>query len=178
MSANLLQQSESFLSDKEYGRFPSGWREAPRRSLQRITMEESNPFSIHFDTEVAFNFDQMPEEWFMPLLEQVCDLGMLLPNWDSYGARPIDPRIAAHTVSILMDTLDEGSPFPAVVPTSRGGIQLEWHAGGIDLEVDVRSPWSMDVFFEDGTLGTEKEVENAKIDFIREKLDLLRNRLR
>jgi hypothetical protein len=46
-------------------------------------------------------------------------------NWDGHGAGPV-PEAAIRTVEALR-----------VVPLSSGGLQVELHAGGGDLEVEV-----------------------------------------
>jgi hypothetical protein len=40
-------------------------------------------------------------------------------------------------------------PAPIVTPTSKGGIQLEWHCNGVDLEVEIQSQHRFSVFFTD-----------------------------
>jgi hypothetical protein len=53
------------------------------------------------------------------------DLRELEEGWDSYGGQPTTDA-AIKTAGNL-----------AVVPTSDGGIQLEIHAGGADLEIVI-----------------------------------------
>lgn len=52
-------------------------------------------------------------------------LNNLLPDWDSYGA----PRISEKAI----DTLESFS----VVPCSSGGLQLEVHRNGFDIEIEI-----------------------------------------
>ena len=61
------------------------------------------------------------------------EIAVLPPNWDSYGGEtPWPENVAiARRLALLF-----GQP-PAVVPTSRGGVQLEWHGHGFDVEVYV-----------------------------------------
>lgn len=47
------------------------------------------------------------------------------PGWDSYEAKSISPQ-AIRTAESL-----------EAVPISNGGIQIEMHAGGVDLEIEV-----------------------------------------
>jgi hypothetical protein len=138
-------------------------------------MEASQPFSIPFG-EGSFRFEQEPPAWFVPLLINLCELGDLPSDWDSYGALSIDPDIAASAVTLLLNIMAEYDAMPAVVPTSHGGVLLEWHDGGIDLEVDVRSPSSIDVYFEYD--GVEEEFVDADAEIVQEKLNVLRGRLR
>ena len=65
-------------------------------------------------------------------LKELLDLPQ---GWDSYGAGCIDPK-AVDAASRLLDVLDHD---PAVIPTSHGGIQLEWHRDGLELEVEINT---------------------------------------
>lgn len=179
MNTGILQRpgrsSEALLSDQIYrGRtFARQTRQSSPAPV--ITIEASSSFSIPFGDEGAFVFEQEPGKWFMPLLSQICDLGLLPPNWNTYGAQPIDPDTAAFAAAILLTLLSADDPVPSIVPTSPGGILLEWHDGGIDLEVDIRSPSSVQVLFEDGA--HEEEYERAELEIIQGKLNILRGRL-
>jgi hypothetical protein len=100
---------------------------------------------------------QSPPDWFRPTLEGICALGELRQNWDSYGAKPVDPRCAESAIMLLLSIMGPNTPVPAVVPTSRGGLQLEWHTGGIDFEIEVNSPSRFHAVFEDNRTGEEWE---------------------
>jgi len=86
---------------------------------------------------------------FLPLLDTAKRLIDLPENWDSYGASPIDPRLIEYGLSLLNELTPSQTPLPTMVPTSRGGIQLEWHCRDIDLEIRIESLGSLDVSFED-----------------------------
>jgi hypothetical protein len=57
-------------------------------------------------------------------------LARLEPGWDTYDAQPIAPA-AISAARRFLDGLDH----PSVVPTSDGGVQVEWHVNGVDVEV-------------------------------------------
>lgn len=65
-------------------------------------------------------------------LRQMC---FLEPNWDSYGAARIEPRAIERAI-ILLDSL-AGDWTP--VPMSDGGVQLERHDEGFDIEITIRA---------------------------------------
>jgi hypothetical protein len=46
-----------------------------------------------------------------------------------------------------------------VVPTVGGGVQLEWHTGGIDLEIEIQAPGHFHVWLEDPQENLELETE-------------------
>jgi len=72
--------------------------------------------------------------------EKLNELALLKAGWDCYGAPPIERKIidaAIHFVSQLPDTIHIQ---PRVVPTSAGGLQLEWHDGPRVLELEFENP--------------------------------------
>ena len=77
--------------------------------------------------------------WLGEATEAIRDLAALPPNWDSYGATPVAPEVAARAAELLIGLVQPETPRPAVVPTVRGGVQIEWHVQGVDLEIDVLS---------------------------------------
>jgi hypothetical protein len=48
-----------------------------------------------------------------------------------------------------MEVMGGDTPSPSIVPTSDGHVQFEWHMRGIDLEVEVISPVTIHVLYED-----------------------------
>lgn len=69
----------------------------------------------------------------------IAALEALPPGWDSYGGLPPAPAAiaAAHSLTFalhLAGRLDGLSP--SVVPGAAGQVQLEWHASGMDLEIE------------------------------------------
>jgi hypothetical protein len=95
----------------------------------------------------------------MPVTEVMSKLLNLSENWDSYGARRISPAATEFALQLLSQTVQVDTPVPSVVPTSRGGVQLEWHTRGIDLEAEIRSPGRLYVSYEDHRHGVEWEGE-------------------
>jgi hypothetical protein len=81
------------------------------------------------------DYGQPLPAWFDPLMQGFVDLMTLPPNWDSYGAGPIDQRVIHEAMSMINGLLVPASPAPRIVPLSSGGLQLEWHRRGVDLEV-------------------------------------------
>lgn len=96
--------------------------------------------------------------WLPPTVERLAQLLSLGANWDSYGARPIDPLLPLAALRLLASVMRNSSPPPDVVPTSRGTIQLEWHCGGVDFEIDVRSPGVYRVCYENSTDSWQREL--------------------
>ena len=100
-----------------------------------------------------------PPTWLEPTVYALCSLLELEAGWDSYGGQPINPNCVKASLELASTVLRDDSPNPSVVPTSRGGIQLEWHTGGVDLEVEIVSPSRIIGFFEDQRAGTKWEKD-------------------
>ncbi len=109
--------------------------------------------------ELILVFDFDPPAWLTPTAEALVALLGLPSGWDSYGARAIAPSHVDAALQVLSRIMRHDSPAPTVVPTNRGGVQLEWHTSGIDLEIETLSTQRLLVSFEDATTGTEWERE-------------------
>jgi hypothetical protein len=99
--------------------------------------------------EGAILFSEVPPPQLHDVLSKISELGGLEEDWDSYGARPVQRERAVTAVRFLLSLVDRDTPMPTIVPTNRGGIQLEWHRTGADLEIQIEAPGRMEVFFED-----------------------------
>lgn len=96
--------------------------------------------------------------WLSPTIDKLTDLLALPMNWDSYEARPIDPKCALAALRLLGQVMHNDSPPPSVVPTNRGGVQLEWHSKGMGLEIDVVSPGEFQVCYESSSESWERAL--------------------
>lgn len=122
-----------------------------------------------FDIVIA---GELPS-WVAPTVDALGRLLSMPPDWDSYGARQVDPTCVESAIDIALAIMHDRTPSPAVVPTSSGGIQLEWHMRGIDLEIEIQSPSRISASFEDQQGENTAWDEEHLIDFSR-----LRNALR
>lgn len=87
--------------------------------------------------------------WIDDVICQVRKLWKLPQNWDSRGAKRIDKNLLETIVKVLSEVMRASTPPPCMIPMSCGGVQLEWHMRGMDLEVEFRSSDDFDVFCED-----------------------------
>ena len=110
--------------------------------------------------------------WLYEVLHEITVLARLPANWDSYGGRPLDGATAVAAIRLLAQIMGDDSPAPSVVPTSLGGIQLEWHRGEIDLEIQIDPEEKVDAWYHSRTTGEEWEgeenLEQELIRYIRE----------
>lgn len=66
------------------------------------------------------------------------DLSELKENWNTYGAPPIDPRSILSARKLFRSI--------CVIPTTRGGIQIDSHVAGHDIEIELDETGSICVF--------------------------------
>ena len=91
-------------------------------------------------------------------LEELTGLFALPENWDSYGAQPIRRDVIEYAAEWIPSLLQSGTPKPAVIPTAQGGVQLEWHRKGVDVEIYIESPDTIRFLAEDLTAGESVEA--------------------
>lgn len=56
-------------------------------------------------------------------------------DWDGHGASPIASANVLAAGRFLATVMAPSTPAPTIVPTSTGGLQLEWHRAGFDVEL-------------------------------------------
>ncbi|HVT12810.1 MAG TPA: hypothetical protein VHE55_11130 [Fimbriimonadaceae bacterium] len=99
--------------------------------------------------------------WARKLLRRVESFLELQRDWDGYGAAPIDPILAAHALQVLADFASNDCPEPSVVPTTSGGVQVEWHVYGIDFEFEILPDCYLALYGNDRRTGREFEPEST-----------------
>jgi hypothetical protein len=89
----------------------------------------------------------------LPVVRKFVDalkmISALPAKWDSYSARPIAYKAIVNAIRLICETTFESTPTPQVIPVSSGSIQLEWHKGGIDLEIEIDEAGTVSTYFED-----------------------------
>lgn len=162
--------SERLLTDASF-RSSSSTLQRRQSRFSLVSMEASPSLELRVGAD-TITLERAPGNWFIPILKKISELGALPSNWNSYGSKPISTEAAEFAIWILQNLLQPTDPMPSLVPTSRGGILIEWHENGIDLEVDVRSMSHVHLVFERGDI--PEEIDRASVELIGEKLQMLR----
>jgi len=102
--------------------------------------------------------------WWSTAVGRLVELMSLSPGWDSHGARSIDLQIAGAAGTFLLLLPVKELPHPSIVPTVSGGVQLEWHDCGVDLEVEFLSPTRFFIDYENSKLRQEWSGEASFSD--------------
>ena len=129
------------------------------------TRERHRQFLLHSSRGLLTGeVDGDEPSWLPGTLSELNELLDLPPNWNSYGARAIEPQAVVQAIQLLGAVTSEASPRPNVVPTRRGeGVQLEWHMHDIDVEVEVLPEASAEMFFRNKTTGVEWSASSGPI---------------
>jgi hypothetical protein len=99
---------------------------------------------------------------YVETVSKLIELLELPGGWNSYNAKPISKENVTFAVALLGRLMRESTPAPLVVPKVRGGVQLEWHTQGIDIEIAIDSPEKVSFFAED--LRGAQEPEEGPIN--------------
>lgn len=160
MYTSLLKQSDARtgLSDVDWVSGNISATLADRYTLSGLGRTQRTQVAVPGGRLIIERANEEPA-WFMPTVRAMGELLGLPENWDSYGAHPVNLGAVSFALQLLSETMRADTPAPAVVPTSHGGVQLEWHARGIDLEIEIRSPGRIYVSYEDHRHDAEWEGE-------------------
>lgn len=125
----------------------------PRFSSPVTSGDEGLLVFKNFQRHYNYNFEQ---KWEVEVLSKLVEFTNLPTDWDGYGGAPVKRDAAMFVVEVLSHVMTARTPIPQVVPSNVGGVQIEWHTRGIDLEFHVTAPYDGDFYFED--------LQTAKID--------------
>ena len=95
--------------------------------------------------------------WFDTVARGMVDLLTLPSNWNASGGGPVSLDVVNATFALIPRILETDSPAPWVVPLSDGGIQLEWHSHGAELEIVVEHCGSITGYWYYKSEGEEDE---------------------
>ena len=96
------------------------------------------------------------EGWLEFVVREVAGLPWYESNLPDRRTPP-QPRAAVGLISLLATTLERDTITPSSVnSTWSGGVAVEWHIGGIDLEISCQPDGTAEFNFED-QLGEEQE---------------------
>jgi hypothetical protein len=73
-------------------------------------------------------------EWVKSSAQRLTAFLALEPRADR---RRVTARAVKQAFRLLKSLGSPGVPAPALIPTFRGGVQVEWHTRGVDVEIDI-----------------------------------------
>ncbi|MCL4850147.1 MAG: hypothetical protein KJZ78_02055 [Bryobacteraceae bacterium] len=95
--------------------------------------------------------------WLKPTIQVLTDLLQLPQNWDGYGASQVREQIAQQALLMLIEVMENDAPPPSIVPLSDGGVQVEWHRRGKNLEIEFPADEAPSFYYYEDESGVESE---------------------
>ncbi|MCC6809529.1 MAG: hypothetical protein IT381_19020 [Deltaproteobacteria bacterium] len=117
----------------------TAFSEASRSTTVTLRDNTGGSIDVHVTGEAP--------QWFVAMLEDIQKALVLRANWDGYGAIAVTKEAARSIIMLAANLMRPNTPRPSVVPTNRGGLQLEWHQGGVDLEIRSSMPGVYEAFY-------------------------------
>jgi hypothetical protein len=114
-------------------------------------------------------------DWRTSVDRQLRTLRRLERGWDGCNSGPVSWATAAFTSAVLRSVMKPHTPAPTLVPASGGGIQLEWHEQGLDIELMIYRPVDAEltVHFLDGRPSIEEEPLSQNFELLSQVLEEL-----
>jgi hypothetical protein len=118
------------LSDRNWGYFVPGTRSGELSKVEIISLAPPKAELIEADAALTCS------AWFLPTAVAMLRLSRLPAGWDSRNALPIERTTAERALRTLAGILESQTATPGIVPTVAGGVQAEWHRGGLNVEIE------------------------------------------
>ena len=101
-------------------------------------------------------------EWRVQAEQELNRVANLPVNWDSYGAKKVDQRTLEGATEVLVHLMEGQSVLPQISASVDGGVEFEWHASGIGLEIEVRDPSIVHAYFYDDARPTDEWEDDVQ----------------
>lgn len=95
--------------------------------------------------------------WWSGVQAKLAEYQSMPPGWLP-SAQPISANAVGALLSFLEAAASARTPVPAVVPLEDGGVQAEWHASGVDIEVSASTDGQVITYV---ASGEGEEIEEA-----------------
>ena len=95
-------------------------------------------------------------DWREKAIRRLTDLALLRMGWDGHQGLPLDRDTMEFAVTIIAGLMRPSVPIPSIVPLSYGGLQIEWHRNGWDVEIEFIAPYEVEVYEKDVRTGEDK----------------------
>jgi hypothetical protein len=103
-------------------------------------------------------FSQTRTDWQPFAARRLNEIIRLPVGWDGHQGKPVNATIASYSYNLLEALLTMPAvPMPSITPLSYGGLVLEWHRRGWDVEIEIDAPASHHLFAHELASGEEWE---------------------
>jgi hypothetical protein len=103
--------------------------------------------------------------WLSSVLTRIDVLRSLAPGWDSVTSQAVSEDVIQRTLAFLRNAMQEFTPPPSIVPLESGGLQIEWHRAGYDVEIEFEVDMQKMIYVHELASGTERESTDPTLLF-------------
>jgi hypothetical protein len=115
-----------------------------------------------------------PAQWMDAALEDVNRLGILQRGWDGGNSPPPSVEVLELARAIVIKAADTTNVMaPHIGPVPGGGIQLEWHTGARDLELEILPNGSLAYLLSNNDRQDDGVLSVERVDSARELIEWL-----
>ena len=127
--------------------------------ITAIPTPDSLTSTIFPQNRMVFTLRSSP--WMRELNSRFNDIVSLPRGWDGYAGAPVSFSTAQFAAQMIERLWVPDVPTPSIIPGTDGSVQIEWHAGGYDIELDVLDPSEVEAYRLNKASG---EVDKIKIE--------------
>lgn len=96
--------------------------------------------------------------WIQTLRNRLDEISSLPNGWDGYFGRAVTFTNALFAANLINRLYRKDISPPSLVPGGDGTIQIEWHEGGYDIELDIAEPYLVYASRHSIITGTMEEI--------------------
>jgi len=124
------------------------------------TLTMQRPVRMEYAGEAAA-LSRPAMDWLHDANHRLIQLMSLPIGWDGHYGRPVTWTAGSYALQVLQAIMKPHVPLAAIMPLSSGGVQLEWHRKGWDLEIEIVRPSELHVYTHQLASGREEEFSVA-----------------
>ena len=103
--------------------------------------------------------------WRDAVVSRLNELIALKRGWDGYRGEPVTFENANFALRMLEASCGVEAPVPQIVPGVAGDLQVEWHIGHTDIELDIRGPNDVHAWIYSERTGADGQEFDLTNDF-------------
>jgi len=104
----------------------------------------------------------MSYPWLGPTLIAMGHLLALPEDWYVGGSAKIRPQCVMAALDFLHNAMQDATPWPHVVPTVCGGIQIEWHTNCQNMEIEFMPDGRVGFLYDNGNKAESFDNDDVK----------------
>jgi hypothetical protein len=131
---NLIDQ------DTDYAAPTSAASEAASSNAATNDMARRKPSWQQQREVINLDSRRSKPAWERDALATICRYAELPNGWDSYAGKPLRLDTGMFALQVLSSVMSESTPIPSLIPVASGGVQIEWHRNGLDIELYIAAP--------------------------------------